>query len=69
MSNNKVKDWSEFDRLKELANLEDLLFAGNPLQEKHFADGGMHAHSGVLHTPRQLLVHASMPNERIACNA
>ena len=40
MSNNKVKDWVEFERLKELPLLEDLLFVGNPLQEKHAADGG-----------------------------
>jgi dynein light chain 1 len=32
MSNNKVEKWSEFERLKELPELEDLLFVGNPLE-------------------------------------
>lgn len=40
MSNNKVKDWKEFEQLKEMPMLQDLLFVGNPLQEKHAADGG-----------------------------
>lgn len=31
MSNNLVKDWSEFQKLQEIANLEDLVFVGNPL--------------------------------------
>ncbi|RZB38648.1 LRR 4 domain containing protein [Asbolus verrucosus] len=33
MSNNLVKEWSEFMKLQELPALEDLLFVGNPLQE------------------------------------
>jgi dynein light chain 1 len=33
MSNNKVEKWQEFDRLKELPELEDLLFVGNPLEK------------------------------------
>eukprot|EP00053_Salpingoeca_punica_P006158 m.59160 g.59160 ORF g.59160 m.59160 type:complete len:187 (+) comp13557_c0_seq1:200-760(+) len=39
MSNCKVKDWKEFEELKLLPLLEDLVFVGNPLQEKHAADG------------------------------
>lgn len=37
MSNNLVKDW-EFVRLAELPLLEELVFVGNPLQEKFAAD-------------------------------
>ncbi|XP_014805777.1 PREDICTED: dynein light chain 1, axonemal isoform X2 [Calidris pugnax] len=37
MSNNLVKDW-EFVRLAELPLLEDLVFTGNPLQEKYTSD-------------------------------
>nr|CAH8876130.1 unnamed protein product [Trichobilharzia regenti] len=33
MSNNLVKDWSEFQKLADLPVLEDLLFVGNPLEE------------------------------------
>eukprot|EP00039_Didymoeca_costata_P031664 m.35827 g.35827 ORF g.35827 m.35827 type:complete len:182 (-) comp8968_c1_seq1:209-754(-) len=39
MSNNKVKDWKEFDQLKDMTALEELLFVGNPLQEKHASEG------------------------------
>ncbi|XP_064403963.1 dynein axonemal light chain 1-like isoform X2 [Halichondria panicea] len=39
MSNNNVKEWSEFQKLGELQNLEDLVFVGNPLEEKHSGDG------------------------------
>ena len=39
MSNNSVKDWTEFSKLIELPNLIDLLFVGNPLEEKHTAEG------------------------------
>ncbi|XP_030338924.1 dynein light chain 1, axonemal isoform X5 [Strigops habroptila] len=38
MSNNLVKDWAEFARLAELPLLEDLVFVGNPLQEKYSSD-------------------------------
>ncbi|XP_062433867.1 dynein axonemal light chain 1 isoform X1 [Rhea pennata] len=38
MSNNLVKDWAEFVRLSELPLLEDLVFVGNPLQEKYASD-------------------------------
>uniref|UniRef100_A0A8D2PBD3 Dynein axonemal light chain 1 n=1 Tax=Zosterops lateralis melanops TaxID=1220523 RepID=A0A8D2PBD3_ZOSLA len=38
MSNNLVKDWAEFVRLAELPVLEELVFVGNPLQEKFAAD-------------------------------
>ena len=34
ISNNLVKDWTEFTRLSELSNLEELVFIGNPLEEK-----------------------------------
>lgn len=33
MSNNLVRDWSEFMKLQECPLLEDLLFVGNPLHE------------------------------------
>ncbi|XP_039905653.1 dynein light chain 1, axonemal [Simochromis diagramma] len=39
MSNKLVKDWSEFMRLAELPRLTDLVFVGNPLEEKHSAEG------------------------------
>ncbi|XP_005047049.1 PREDICTED: dynein light chain 1, axonemal isoform X3 [Ficedula albicollis] len=38
MSNNLVKEWAEFVRLSELPVLEELVFVGNPLQEKFAAD-------------------------------
>jgi len=34
MSNNYVKDWAEFQRLTELPNLNEIVFVGNPLEEK-----------------------------------
>ncbi|OXU25521.1 hypothetical protein TSAR_016580 [Trichomalopsis sarcophagae] len=33
MSNNLVKEWNEFARLQEMPNLQDLVFAGNPITE------------------------------------
>ncbi|KAK6182928.1 hypothetical protein SNE40_010501 [Patella caerulea] len=39
MSNNSVKDWGEFQKLADLPCLEDLLFVGNPLEEKHSGEG------------------------------
>ncbi|KAM6899409.1 dynein axonemal light chain 1 [Xenentodon cancila] len=39
MSNNLVKDWAEFVRLADLPCLIDLVFVGNPLQEKHSVEG------------------------------
>lgn len=33
ISNNLIKDWSEFNRLQELTTLEDLVFVGNPICE------------------------------------
>ncbi|XP_075871375.1 dynein axonemal light chain 1 isoform X2 [Nelusetta ayraudi] len=39
MSNNLVKEWGEFVRLAELPCLADLVFVGNPLEEKHSAEG------------------------------
>jgi dynein light chain 1 len=31
LSNNKVKDWTEVDRLAAVEHLEELLLVGNPL--------------------------------------
>ncbi|XP_067681715.1 dynein axonemal light chain 1-like [Haliotis asinina] len=39
LSNNLVKDWGEFGKLSDLPCLEDLLMVGNPLEEKHSAEG------------------------------
>ena len=39
MSNNKVKDWKEFEALKDLPNLVERNFVGNPLEQKHSEDG------------------------------
>ncbi|XP_029972592.1 dynein axonemal light chain 1 [Salarias fasciatus] len=39
MSNNLVKDWAEFARLADLPCLVDLVFVGNPLEDKHSAEG------------------------------
>ncbi|XP_051786120.1 dynein axonemal light chain 1-like [Erpetoichthys calabaricus] len=39
MSNNLVKDWAEFVRLAELPSLVELVFVGNPLEEKYSAEG------------------------------
>ncbi|CAD6209054.1 GSCOCG00003702001-RA-CDS, partial [Cotesia congregata] len=33
MGNNLVKDWNEFNRLQDLSNLEELVFANNPINE------------------------------------
>jgi dynein light chain 1 len=35
MANNKVAQWAEFERLKQLPLLEELLFTGNPLERTH----------------------------------
>ncbi|CAL9687306.1 unnamed protein product [Knipowitschia caucasica] len=39
MSNNLVKEWVEFVRLADLPCLVDLVFVGNPLEEKHSGEG------------------------------
>merc|ERR1712003_50187 len=39
MSNNNVKDWGEFSKLADLPVLQELVFNGNPLEEKMVADG------------------------------
>ncbi|CAL8306268.1 unnamed protein product [Lota lota] len=39
MSNNLVKEWGEFVRLADLPCLVDLVFVGNPLEEKHSVEG------------------------------
>ncbi|KAL0476972.1 dynein light chain [Acrasis kona] len=43
MSNNNVSTWSEFERLKELPELQDLLFIGNPLERTARDQGGKEA--------------------------
>jgi dynein light chain 1 len=43
MSNNNVANWSEFERLKELPELTDLLFIGNPLERTTREQGGKEA--------------------------
>mmetsp|Transcript_9344 Transcript_9344/g.13833 ORF Transcript_9344/g.13833 Transcript_9344/m.13833 type:complete len:191 (+) Transcript_9344:18-590(+) len=35
IANNNIASWSEFDRLKDLPLLEDLLFTGNPLEQQY----------------------------------
>ena len=35
MSNNKIADWEEIDRLSGLTRLTDVLFVGNPLHTKY----------------------------------
>ncbi|XP_038638165.1 dynein light chain 1, axonemal [Scyliorhinus canicula] len=39
MSNNLVKDWAEFSKLADLPNLVDLVFVGNPIEEKYSSEG------------------------------
>ncbi|XP_028838575.1 dynein light chain 1, axonemal isoform X2 [Denticeps clupeoides] len=39
ISNNLVKEWAEFQKLADLPALVDLVFVGNPLEEKHSQDG------------------------------
>ncbi|XP_041070645.1 dynein light chain 1, axonemal [Carcharodon carcharias] len=39
MSNNLVKDWAEFGKLADLPNLADLVFVGNPIEEKYSSEG------------------------------
>ena len=39
MSNNRVKDWAEFQKLAEVPKLADLLLVNNPIEEKHSSDG------------------------------
>ncbi|KAI0219106.1 Dynein light chain 1, axonemal [Lamellibrachia satsuma] len=39
VSNNAVKDWAEFNKLADLPCLLELLFVGNPLEEKHTSEG------------------------------
>jgi len=34
-SNNKIKDWDEIDKLKELPELQQLLLLGNPIAADH----------------------------------
>lgn len=35
IGNNMVKDWAEYSKMAACSSLEDLLFAGNPLQENN----------------------------------
>ncbi|XP_076835171.1 dynein axonemal light chain 1 isoform X2 [Brachyhypopomus gauderio] len=38
ISNNLVKEWGEFVKLADLPSLVDLVFVGNPLEEKYSAE-------------------------------
>jgi dynein light chain 1 len=45
MSNNKIKDWAEIDRLSPLdGSLEELLLVGNPLYDDYKANGDIPAY-------------------------
>lgn len=46
MSNNLVREWTEFNKLQELTNLQDLVFVGNPLYES--LEVGLFASSSSL---------------------
>ncbi|XP_037084240.1 dynein light chain 1, axonemal-like [Pollicipes pollicipes] len=50
MSNNVVKDWTEFVRLNDLPNLVDLVFVGNPLEER-YAEAGTWIAEAVKRLP------------------
>ncbi|MBN3298729.1 DNAL1 protein, partial [Amia calva] len=39
ISNNLVKEWGEFVKMADLPALVDLVFVGNPLEEKYSAEG------------------------------
>ncbi|KAK4025814.1 hypothetical protein OUZ56_014860 [Daphnia magna] len=39
MSNNLVREWVEFMRLAEVPNLKELVFVGNPLEERCTSEG------------------------------
>jgi len=39
MSNNLVRDWGEFGKLADIQTLVELVFVGNPLEEKHSSEG------------------------------
>lgn len=42
MSNNLVREWKEFERLREVNELRELLFVGNPLYETQTSVCNMH---------------------------
>ncbi|KAF0289314.1 Major heat shock protein Ba [Amphibalanus amphitrite] len=42
MSNNQVKDWTELVRVNDLSSLVELVFVGNPLEEKYAESGTWH---------------------------
>lgn len=44
LSNNKIKDWAEVDRLAGVETLEELLLVGNPLYEEFKANGEIPAY-------------------------
>ncbi|XP_002730787.1 dynein axonemal light chain 1-like [Saccoglossus kowalevskii] len=44
LSNNQVKDVAELNKLGELPMLEELVFVGNPLEEKHSQEGTKEAY-------------------------
>lgn len=39
MSNNNVREWVEFQRLAEVPTLKELVFVGNPLEERCSSEG------------------------------
>ncbi|KNC54917.1 dynein light chain 1 [Thecamonas trahens ATCC 50062] len=49
---NKVKDWSQFEYLIELPELEDLEFLGNPLEAKLTEDGADYRAMALERLPR-----------------
>ncbi|KAJ3189325.1 Dynein light chain 1, axonemal [Gaertneriomyces sp. JEL0708] len=42
-SNNKLKDWAAIQPLSSLPQIQDVLFVGNPVEEKATADGNWRA--------------------------
>ena len=38
VGHNRIKDWAEVDRLKDLKNLETLVLLGNEIHEKYAAE-------------------------------
>ena len=39
MAHNKVKDWNEFEKIKELKNLKNVVFLGNEIYNKFEEEG------------------------------
>uniref|UniRef100_H0ZLT5 NXF1/2/3/5-like leucine-rich repeat domain-containing protein n=1 Tax=Taeniopygia guttata TaxID=59729 RepID=H0ZLT5_TAEGU len=64
MSNNLVKDWAEFVRLAELPVLEELVFVGNPLQEKFATDQSSWIEEATKRVPKLKKLDGDFPNKR-----